>query len=90
MFSNKSAEDIVALLEEKNQPEAVIVGGMATVTEFLSSGLVDESYLVYEPVLFGDGLPLFKNPEVELKLSLISVDKLNNSINKSHYKILEQ
>jgi hypothetical protein len=45
MFSNKSAEDIVALLEEKNQPEAVIVGGMATVTEFLSSGSVDEIHL---------------------------------------------
>jgi dihydrofolate reductase len=89
IFTNKSPEDIVALLEEKNQPEAVIVGGMATVTEFINIGLVDEIHLVYEPVLFGDGLPLFKNSEVELKLSLISVEKLNNSI-RTHCKILEQ
>jgi len=89
MFTNKSPEDIVALLEEKNQPEAVIVGGMATVTEFINSGLVDEIYLVNEPVLFGDGLPFFKSSELELKLGLISVEQSNYSI-KTHYKILEQ
>src|SRR5437868_15350987 len=53
IFTSKSPEDIVALLEEKNHAEAVIIGGTATVTKFINSGLVDDIYFVMEPVLFG-------------------------------------
>src|ERR1043165_9315874 len=51
MFTDKSPKDIVALLESKGHTEAVIIGGTLTVSEFFRAGLVNEIYLVVEPVL---------------------------------------
>ncbi len=87
IFSDKSPEDIIALLEEKNHKEAVIIGGSTTVTQFINSGLVNDIYFVVEPVLFGSGLPLLKNSDIELKLKLESVEKLSDKTIKVHYKI---
>lgn len=87
VFTNKSPQGIVEFLEEKKHNEAVIIGGTATVTGFINSGLVDDIYFVIEPVLFGDGLPFFRNSELELKLSLISVEKLSDNTIKTHYRI---
>ncbi len=87
LFTNKHPEEIVSLLEEKGYTEAVIIGGTMTVSGFISSGLVDDIYFVMEPVLFGSGLPFLKNSELELKLNLVNVEKLNENTIKIHYKI---
>ena len=87
VFTDKSPEDIIAILEEKNHTEAVIIGGAATVTEFINSGLVNDIYFVIEPVIFGSGLPLLKNSDLELKLELVDIEKLSDKTIKTHYKI---
>lgn len=89
VFTSKSPKEILTLLEEKKHREAVIIGGTATVTEFLNSGMVDDIYFVVEPVLFGDGLPFFKNAGLELKLNLLDVKKMNKNTVQLHYEIQE-
>lgn len=90
VFTNKPGNEIITLLEQKGHTEAVIIGGTLTMSEFVKSGLVDDIYFVMEPVLFGSGLPLLKNVEVELKLQLVEVTKLNANTLQLHYEILKQ
>ena len=65
----------------------VIIGGALTVNEFTGKGLVDDLFLVVEPVLFGKGLPLFKNVDFEIKMDLAEITKLNDNTVQLHYAI---
>jgi dihydrofolate reductase len=87
VFTDKDPKKIVTMLEAKGHTEAVIIGGTQTASEFMKAGLVDELYLVVEPVLFGSGLPLFKDVDFETTLALIDVKKLNASTIQVHYRL---
>lgn len=88
LFTDQRASEIVSLLEQKGHIEAVIIGGTMTISEFMNVGLVDDVFLVMEPVFFGNGLPLFKNNEFELKLRLEGIAKTNESTLQIHYSVL--
>lgn len=88
VFTNKTAREIITLLEEKGHTKAVIIGGSLTMSEFVKAGLVDGIYFVMEPVIFGSGLPLLNNLELELKLNLLEVRKLNTKTVQLHYEII--
>jgi len=89
LFTNQKAAEIFSLLEQKGHTEAVIIGGTLTISEFMNAGLVDDVFLVMEPVFFGNGLPLFKNSEFELKLCLESFTKKNDNTIQLHYSVLK-
>ena len=89
VFTNETAIEIVSMLEKKGHTEAVIIGGALTVSKFVNSGLVDDIIFVMEPVLFRNGLPLFKDIESDLKLDLMEVTKLNDNTIRLHYSILK-
>jgi hypothetical protein len=48
---------------------------------------VNDIYFVVEPVLFGGGLPLFKDVEFERKLDLMEMKKLNANTVQLHYSV---
>ncbi len=48
VFTDKTPQEIVRILEARGHHEAVIIGGTQTVSEFVKSGLVYELYLVVE------------------------------------------
>jgi len=87
VFTDKKPEAIAAMLSQQGYSEAVIIGGTATVSEFIKAGLVNELILVVEPVLFGEGLPLLKDVDQENKLSLLGVKKLNDHTVQLHYRL---
>lgn len=87
VFTDKNAQNIVALLESQGYSEAVIIGGTVTVSEFMKARLVNELILVVEPVLFGAGLPLLKDVKDEYSLSLYDVKKLNDHTVQLHYRL---
>lgn len=86
-FTDSDPKDIVTLLENQGYTEAVIIGGTATVSEFMKAKLVDELILVVEPVLFGAGLPLLKDIDSEYRLELQDVKKLNDHTVRLHYSV---
>lgn len=47
-------------LEAAGDGDVRISGGGQTIMQFLNAGLVDEFHLAISPVLFGEGVPLFK------------------------------
>jgi dihydrofolate reductase len=85
LFTDQPARDIIALLESKGYTEAVIIGGTLTVSEFLKAGLVNELYLVIEPVLFNGGLPVLKEVNQDFKLILSDIKQLNANTVQLHY-----
>lgn len=87
VFTKSKAIEIVEMLEKKGHHEAVIIGGAKTMSEFINAGLVDEIFLVMEPVLFGSGLTLLTNVSFDLKLNLQEVTKLNENTIQLHYTI---
>jgi len=87
VFTDKTPQAIVAQLEGQGYSEAVIIGGTATVSEFMKARLVNELILVVEPVLFGAGLPLLKDVDHETKMSLLDVKKLNDHTVQLHYRL---
>jgi dihydrofolate reductase len=87
VFTDKDPKGIVAMLEAKGHTEAVIIGGTRTASDFIKAGLVDELILVVEPVLFGGGLPLFKDVDFEYTIDLIEVKNLNANTIQVHYRL---
>jgi len=90
VFTQKNASAIVQMLIGKGHSEAVIIGGAMTISEFINAGLVSDIYLVMEPVLFGTGLSLLKEIDLDFKLKLSEVTKLNESTVQLHYEIQKQ
>jgi dihydrofolate reductase len=87
VFTDTAPQEIVRILEARGHHEAVIIGGTQTVSEFVRAGLVDELYLVVEPVLFGAGLPLLRGVDAEYRMALVDVQKLNDDTVQLHYRL---
>lgn len=88
-FTDQPPREIARMLEAKGHHEAVIIGGTEAVSEFVRAGLVDELYLVMEPVLFGNGLPLLKGVDAECAMTLLDVQRLNAHTVQLHYRLLQ-
>ena len=87
VFTQSKASEIIQMLIDKGHDEAVIIGGALTIKEFMNAGLVSDIYFVMEPVLFGTGLSLLKEIDVDFKLKLLEVTKLNENTVQLHYEI---
>jgi len=87
IFTQSSASEIVQMLKDKGHSEAVIIGGAMTISKFVTAGLVSDIYFVMEPVLFGSGLSLLQEIDVDFKLKLLEVTRLNESTVQLHYEI---
>lgn len=90
VFTQNKALEITQMLMDKGHDQAVIIGGAMAISEFVKAGLVSDIYFVMEPVLFGDGLCLLKGIDLDFKLSLSEVTKLNQNTVQLHYQIQNQ
>jgi dihydrofolate reductase len=90
VFTQNNVSEITQMLIEKGHNEAVIIGGAMTISEFMNAGLVSDIYFVIEPVVFGSGLSLLKGIDLEFKLKLLEVTKLNENTVQLHYEIRKQ
>jgi dihydrofolate reductase len=84
--TNEEPAALIARLELE-EARAVAVSGGATINKmFLDSGLVDELYLTVEPVLFGEGVPLFSG-SVQARLKLLENRALSDDTILLHYAV---
>ncbi len=87
LYSDRAPAEIVEALEARGHDRAVIIGGAQAVSEFLNANLVDELILVVEPVLFGNGLPMVMDVDVEPRLSLQDVTRLSDDTVQLRYHL---
>jgi len=89
VFTNESPEQLIKKLEKKGEKECCIAGGKSIYEQFLNLSLVDELHLTLEPFIFKTGTNLADRLEKDLKLELISTEKLNNSTLLLKYKVFK-
>lgn len=75
-FSSETPGELAQRLEKKYK-QMLLVGGGKINSAFLKANLVDEIYLTIEPMIFGQGKNLVAEGELDSKLKLKSLKKLN-------------
>ena len=78
---------ILSELESRGFKQVIIGGGTSVNTKFLEPGLVDEIQLTIEPKLFGSGLRLFDNLDIDLNLELLKLTMLNEHTINILYRV---
>lgn len=73
-----SPRELVSQLEREGLEEITICGGAGIYGAFLADGLVTDLYLSMQPVLFGEGIGLSRQP-LDIKLTLVSSEPLGEA-----------
>ena len=81
-------QNILADLENRGYKEAIIGGGATINGLFLKNNLLDEIWLTVEPKIFGEGISLFRDAEVNLNLQLIEIVKLGENVVQLKYRVI--
>ncbi len=80
-------QNALAILKKEKFDKALVAGGGTLNTSFMAENLVDEIYLDVEPVVFGKGIPIFKDKDFEQKLKLVGQKKITDNEIQLHYKV---
>lgn len=83
----KTPEEALDVAKEKGFPEVLIIGGSQINGLFLKKNLVDEVYLDMEPVLFGQGIPLFSAQENDFQLELLETKPYSKNGLQLRYQV---
>lgn len=81
-------EELIKSLEARGMKNIAICGGSMIYTMFMKTGLVTKLYLTIEPIVFGDGMRLFKE-NMDFKLKLINCEKTENGSLLLEYDVLK-
>ncbi len=85
-FTALPPTELIASLEQRGYTSIAICGGAEIYSTFMDSGLVNKLYLTYEPLLFGAGVTLFKNP-MDVALELVSTEHTDTGTIFAEYNI---
>jgi dihydrofolate reductase len=83
--TDETPDALIARLKKDGATGLAIIGGTSIYNLFLESGTLQELYLTMEPILFGNGIPLFGSANVKLKL--LDSHKLNDNTVLLHYAV---
>lgn len=87
-FTNSEPQELLDDLQARGYETAILGGGSSINSLFIKNKLVDELLLTIEPKLFGQGIDLFKNLDLNLDLELLSFNKLSANVIQLRYKII--
>lgn len=81
-----SFEDISELKQQSGK-NILIFGSPSVSQRLIEFGLIDEYWIFINPVIFGNGIPLFKNMDHSIKLTLVDTKQFANDEYALHYII---
>ena len=67
--------------------EIIVAGGGILNASFLSENLVDEIFLDVEPIVLGEGIPVFKDKDFTSKLKFLGQKMLSDDVIQLHYQV---
>ena len=88
-YTNTQPAELLKELDIRGFKEVILGGGTTINSLFLKAGLVDEIQITIEPLLFGGGLTLFKDLDLNQKLELIEMKDLGSNVINLKYKLLK-
>ena len=65
-------------LKGETDKDIVILGGAGVANSFIRAGMVDEYFLLVNPIVFGGGTPLFERGLPRAHLKLIETRRLDS------------
>ena len=71
--------ELLKSLEDRKYKEAILCGGSQINSLFIKNNLISEIYITIEPKIFGNGINLFSDIDLDIDLELIESKKMNNS-----------
>jgi dihydrofolate reductase len=80
---------VVQYLESQNIEKAVIIGGSKINSLFLEANLVDEIFVTISPHIFGNGIRIFGNSTLDVKMELKTFEKISDSELLLNYRIIK-
>lgn len=86
-YTAESPELVIASLAQRGYESVVIGGGASVYRAFLEAKLVDELWLTVEPLTFGAGISLLGAAPLDLRLSLLSVERLGEGSVHLRYQV---
>jgi dihydrofolate reductase len=75
-FSSETPEELVKRFGAQFE-QMLVVGGPHVATSFFKDGMVDELWLTLEPKIFGEGGNFAVGEDLDVELSLLSMEKIN-------------
>ena len=82
-------EEALAILRSHGCAQALLTGGAGANTSFMACGLVDELLINVEPVVIGEGIPLFSSEGFDAHLQLLDVKQLPQGILQLRYVVIK-
>lgn len=84
VISNQLTENIIKIKEQEGK-NILIFGSPQASHSLLSLGLIDEFWLFVNPILLGQGIPLFKGVSERTQLKLMESKTFTNGVIALHY-----
>jgi dihydrofolate reductase len=70
----------VKKLKQMPGKDMTVLGSGSIVTQFAQQGLIDEFQIMVDPVVLGDGTPIFKGIREKLNLKLVSTKTFSSGV----------
>jgi dihydrofolate reductase len=84
LVRGNAVEEVIKL---KSQPgKDLLVGGLSLASSLMDAGLVDEYWLVVQPILLGSGKPLTRGLHQRIDLKLLEVQPFKSGVVALHYQ----
>lgn len=78
--------DAIRRLKEETATEILLFGSPAAAHSLLAENLIDECWLFVNPVLIGEGIPLFKNIKGKQPLKLLQTHVFSSGVICLHHE----
>lgn len=88
VFTSRSPREILTDLEKEGYQEAILAGGALINSLFAKDNLIDEVVVTISPLIFGQGLSLFRD-EVAMTLELLDLEQLGQDLVCLRYRVLK-
>lgn len=90
LFVNPQNVDLRKLTEDLGYQQVAILGGGKIYSLMIEKDCTDEIYLTIEPIIFGTGINLIDDADLNTKFKLLDIKKLNqNGTVLLHYKAVD-
>ncbi len=85
IISNNVSNEIIKL-KHKTGKDIMIFGSPAATHSLMAENLIDDFWLFVNPVLLGQGIPLFKGIKDRIKLTLVASNAFSSGVVCLHYE----
>ncbi|RNI14651.1 dihydrofolate reductase [Methanohalophilus sp. RSK] len=76
-FTDENVEDLIGKLKDENGKDIWLIGGAGIIDDFMKKDLIDEYLIAVMSCILGEGIPLFKDNNPEIKLKLLKTETAN-------------